>query len=74
MVKNVRSELGERFKKVRISMDMNKKEFATLIGIPDQNLGRIEKGTLGLSVDRFLSILNKLDKRHQYYLVFGEKL
>lgn len=73
MTEDRKKEIGERLEEIRISMKLNKREFAVLIGVPNQNLGRIEKGDLGISLDKLISICEKLNQSADY-LLFGKEM
>lgn len=73
MTEERKIKIGKRIGKIRISMDMNKRKFADLIGIPNQNLSSIEKGKLGISLDKLISICEKLNQSADYIL-FGKEV
>ena len=64
-------EIGKRIEKIRLSMDLNKEQFAKLIDIPGQNLGLIERGETGISRDKLINVCIKTGVSADYIL-FGK--
>lgn len=65
-------EIGKRITEIRKSMNMNKEQFARLIGMSGQYLGTVEKGVNGLSLDKLVTICKKADISADYIL-FGKQ-
>ena len=64
-------EIGKRITEVRKSMNMNKEQFAKLIGMSGQYLGTVERGINGLSLDKLIVICEKTNTSADYIL-FGK--
>lgn len=69
---NMRKEIGERIREIRKSLNMNKEQFAKLIGISGQFLGTVESGDNGLSLERAIILCEKTNTSADY-LLFGKK-
>jgi len=66
----MKDEIGKRITELRKSMNMTKKEFAKLIGISSQYLGRVEAGIHGLSLDSMMALCQATNVSADYIL-FG---
>lgn len=66
-------EIGKRITEIRKSMNMNKEQFAKLIGMSGQYLGTVEKGVNGLSLDKLVVICKKTNVSADYIL-FGNQI
>lgn len=66
----MKEEIGKRITELRKSMDMTKKDFAKLIGISSQYLGRVEAGIHGLSLDSLIALCQATNASADY-LLFG---
>jgi len=64
-------EIGKRITEIRKSMNMNKEQFARLIGMSGQYLGTVERGVNGLSLDKLIAICEKTNTSADYIL-FGK--
>lgn len=60
--------MGKRIELIRISMNMNKEEFAKLLGISGQYLGILEKGKSCLSYDKLKKLCNLTNLSADYIL------
>lgn len=65
-------EIGKRISDLRKSMDMNKEQFAKLIGISGQYLGTVESGVHGLSLDSMITLCERTNTSADYIL-FGKE-
>jgi len=65
-------EIGKRITEIRKSMNLNKEQFAKLIGMSGQYLGTVEKGINGLSLDKLVTICKKANISADYIL-FGKQ-
>ena len=65
-------EIGKRISDLRKSMDMNKEQFAKLIGISGQYLGTVEAGVHGLSLDSIITLCENTNVSADYIL-FGKE-
>ncbi len=65
-------EIGKRITEIRKNMNMNKEQFAKLIGMSGQYLGTVEKGVNGLSLDKLVTICEKANISADYIL-FGKQ-
>lgn len=68
----MKKEIGKRIKAIRESMNMNKENFAKLLGISGQYLGIVEKGKSCLSVEK-LQILCNISNLSADYILFGKE-
>lgn len=68
----MKKEIGERISKLRRDMNMNKEQFAKLIGISGQYLGTVEAGVHGLSLDSIITLCEKVNCSADYIL-FGRE-
>lgn len=68
----MKKEIGKRILEIRKSMNMNKEQFAKLIGISGQYLGKVEAGIHGLSTDSIISLCEKTNTSADYILL-GKK-
>lgn len=64
-------EIGKRITEIRNNMNMNKEQFAKLIGMSGQYLGTVERGINGLSLDKLIIICKKANISADYIL-FGK--
>lgn len=69
---NMKKEIGSRIREIRKSLNMNKEQFAKLIGISGQFLGMVESGDNGLSLERAIILCEKTNTSADY-LLFGKK-
>lgn len=69
----MKGEIGKRITEIRKSMNMNKEQFAKLIGMSGQYLGTVEKGVNGLSLDKLIVICKKTNVSADYIL-FGKQI
>lgn len=67
----MKEEIGKRITEIRKSLNMNKEQFAKLIGISGQYLGTVENGVNGLSVDKLMILCEKTNTSADY-LLFGK--
>lgn len=65
-------EIGKRITEIRKNLNMNKEQFAKLIGMSGQYLGTVEKGVNGLSLDKLITICEKTNISADYIL-FGKQ-
>jgi len=68
----MKKEIGKRISELRKSMDMNKEQFAKLIGISGQYLGTVEAGVHGLSLNSIITLCEKTNVSADYIL-FGKE-
>lgn len=68
----MKSEIGKRVSEIRKGMNLNKEQFAKLIGISGQYLGTVETGVHGLSLNTFMTICEKTNTSADY-LLFGRR-
>lgn len=68
----MKREIGKRISEIRKSMNLNKEQFAKLIGISGQYLGTVENGVNGLSLDKIITLCEKTNTSADY-LLFGKK-
>ena len=68
----MKKEIGKRIANLRHSMNLNKEQFAKMIGISGQYLGVVEAGVHGLSLE---SIKTLCEKTHisADYILFGKE-
>lgn len=66
-------EIGERLRQQRKKMGMTQEEIAELLGISPTYYGEIERGNRKLSVQRVLTVYEKMGLEPTYLLT-GEKL
>jgi len=64
-------EIGKRIESIRNSMNMNKEDFAKLLGITGQYLGVVERGKSCLSYEK-LKKLCDLTNLSADYILFGK--
>lgn len=67
----MKEEIGKRITEIRKGLNMNKEQFAKLIGISGQYLGTVENGVNGLSVDKLMTLCEKTNTSADY-LLFGK--
>jgi len=68
---NIKIQIGERVTLIRRDiMHMSKCDFAKLIGMKNQYLGAVEKGTRGLTTEKIIKIC-KCCNISSDYLLFG---
>lgn len=67
----MKEEIGKRITEIRKGLNMNKEQFAKLIGISGQYLGTVENGVNGLSVDKLMALCEKTNTSADY-LLFGK--
>lgn len=73
MNETIKKSIGKRLEYIRLSkMHMNKREFANLIDVHEQNIGKIERGMIGLSLEKLFLIHDRLGVSADY-LLFGEE-
>jgi len=65
-------EIGKRITEIRKNLNMNKEQFAKLIGMSGQYLGTVERGVNGLSLDKLIVICEKTNISADYIL-FGKQ-
>lgn len=65
----LKAEIGSRVSKIRCSLNLNKKEFARLIGMKEQYLGTVESGKKGLTVEKVVEICDKTGVSADYLLL-----
>lgn len=65
-------EIGKRITEIRKNLNMNKEQFAKLIGMSGQYLGTVERGVNGLSLDKLITICEKVNISADYIL-FGKQ-
>lgn len=68
----MKEEIGKRITEIRKSLNMNKEQFAKLIGFSGQFLGTVESGVNGLALDRVIAICEKTNTSADY-LLFGKR-
>ena len=68
----MKSEIGKRILEIGKRMNMNKEQFAKLIGISGQYLGTVEAGVHGLSLDSIITLCEKTHVSADYVL-FGRE-
>lgn len=68
----MKKEIGERILELRKKMNMNKEQFAKLIGISGQYLGTVEAGINGLSLSSLISLCTNANVSADYIL-FGKE-
>lgn len=68
----MKEEIGKRICEIRKSLNMNKQQFARLIGISSQYLGTVEAGVNGLALSTLISLCEKTHTSADYIL-FGTK-
>jgi len=67
----MKEEIGKRIECVRKNMNMNKEDFAKMLGITGQYLGTVEHGKSCLSYEK-LKILCDLTHLSADYILFGK--
>lgn len=55
----IKKDIGERIEYIRNQKNMTKEEFAKLINITGQHLGKAISGEKGLSIEKIIEISNK---------------
>lgn len=55
----IKKDIGERIEYIRNQKNMTKEEFAKLIDISGQHLGKAISGEKGLSIEKIIEISNK---------------
>lgn len=68
----MKEEMGKRITEIRKNLNMNKEQFAKLIGFSGQYLGTVESGVNGLALNRVIAICEKTNTSADY-LIFGKK-
>lgn len=68
----MKKEIGKRILELRKSMNMNKEQFAKLIGISGQYLGTVESGVNGLSLNSIITLCMNANVSADYIL-FGKE-
>lgn len=68
----MKEEIGKRILELRKSMNLNKEQFAKLIGISGQYLGTVEAGVNGLSLTSLMNLCTKTNTSADYIL-FGKR-
>lgn len=65
-------EIGKRLEVIRINvLKVSKRDFAKLINIAEQNVWRLVKGKVGLSMDKLIT-LHEVFGLSTDYILFGE--
>jgi len=64
-----RELIGERIEKLRHEHNLSRRQFGKIIGISEQYLRLVEKGTRGLSVDSIVRICNRMNASADYLLL-----
>lgn len=64
-------EVGERVRKIREDLNMNREKFSEMIDISDAFLGQIERGERSLSIKTLTKLVNYTGASTDYIL-FGE--
>lgn len=67
----MKEEIGKRICEIRKHMNLNKEQFAKLIGISGQYLGTVEAGVHGLSLEHIIKICEQTNTSADY-LLFGK--
>lgn len=70
--KAINIEIGQNLKLIRESMGMTQDQFAELLGFGDKHISKIERGTVGLSLDSLKHICNTLSITSDS-LIFGAR-
>ncbi len=65
----MKEEICKRIKNIRTNMNMNKNEFANLLGITPQYLCSIESGANCLSVEKIILLSQKANVSTDYILL-----
>ena len=65
----MKEEICKRIKNIRTNMNMNKNEFANLLGITPQYLWSIESGANCLSVEKIILLSQKANVSTDYILL-----
>lgn len=65
----LKSQIGNRVTDIRTSLNLNKKDFAKLIGMKEQYLGAVEKGKKGLTVEKVVEICDKTGASADYLIL-----
>lgn len=68
----MKAEIGKRILEIRKNLNMNKEQFAKLIGISGQYLGTVEAGVNGLSLTSVIKLCIATNTSADY-LLFGKK-
>ena len=68
----MKKDIGIRISNLRKSMNMNKKQFAKLIGISGQYLGTVESGVNCLSLHSLINLCKNTNVSADY-IFFGKK-
>ena len=64
----IKKEIGERIEFIRNNKNMTKEEFAELINITGQHLGKVIIGEKGLSIEKIIEISEKTGYSTDYIL------
>lgn len=67
----LKEEIGIRIKHIREDMNMSKEDFAKLLGISGQYLGKVERGKSLLSVEKLEKLCN-LTHLSSDFILFGK--
>lgn len=65
-----KAEIGERIRKIRTELKMNRETFSEMINISDVFLGQIERGERSLSI-KTLATISKITGFSTDYILFG---
>lgn len=68
----MKKQIGKRILEIRKKMNMNKTQFAKLIGISGQYLGTVEAGINGLSLDSIINLC-RTTRISADYILFGKE-
>lgn len=68
----MKAEIGKRILGIRNNLNMNKEQFAKLIGISGQYLGTVEAGVNGLSLTSVIKLCRETNTSADY-LLFGKR-
>jgi transcriptional regulator with XRE-family HTH domain len=52
------TQIGQRMKGIRLGLRMTRTQFAKLVGLSSQQIGLVERGVSGLSVESVIRICN----------------
>ena len=67
-------EIGKRIEDIRLTKaKMNKRDFSKILNMQEQNLGKIERGIVGLSMDKLIGMHDEF-KISTDYILFGEEI
>ncbi len=69
-----KKEIGERIDYIRIRMGLSKEQFAKLIDMTPQQLGKIIKGKGGITVEKVITISKITDYSCDYILIGNDSV